>query len=92
MIVNINYIDMGNVGQALFLMCVGLATVFVVLVLIIELGKLLIFFCNKFLPEEVVEKPAAKTPAINANVYSAICSAVSTVTGGKGSVVEVKKL
>lgn len=79
-------------GQALFLMGVGLATVFVVLILVIELGKLLIFICNKFLPEDVVVKSTAKTPAINANVYSAICSAVSTVTGGKGSVVEVKKL
>ena len=33
-----------------------------------------------------------RAPAINPNVYSAICSAVSTVTGGKGTVVDVKKL
>ncbi len=84
---------MGNVGQALFLMGVGLVTVFVVLILIIQFGKLLIFVCNKFLPEEeVAPKANSSATTIDSKVYSAICQAVSTVTGGKGTVADVKKL
>lgn len=80
--------------QALFLMLVGMITVFVVLILVVLLGNGIIMFVNKFFPEEkVAAKPSIATaPAINANVYSAICSAVSTVTGGKGNVVDVKKI
>ncbi|MCQ2607583.1 MAG: OadG family protein [Bacteroidales bacterium] len=81
-------------ADALFLMLVGMLTVFVVLILVVLLGNGIIIFINKFFPEEqVATKPsAAAAPAINANVYSAICSAVSTVTGGKGNVTDVKKL
>lgn len=83
----ISKIDM---GEAVFLMVVGMVTVFAVLLLVVGIGNVIIRFVNRFLPEEVAAKPA--TSAINPNVYSAICSAVSTVTGGKGTVVDVKKL
>lgn len=81
-------------ADALFLMLVGMLTVFVVLILVVLIGNSIIIFINKFFPEEqVAVKPsAASAPAINTNVYAAICSAVSTVTGGKGSVADVKKL
>ena len=80
-------------GDSLFLMIVGMVTVFTVLCLVVLLGNIIIRFVNRFLPEEVAAKPSASAaPAIDPKVYSAICSAVSTVTGGKGSVVDVKKL
>ncbi|MBO4778827.1 MAG: OadG family protein [Bacteroidales bacterium] len=81
-------------GESLFLMIVGMVTVFTVLCLVVVLGNVIIRFVNRFLPEEVAAaKPSASAaPAIDPKVYSAICSAVSTVTGGKGSVVDVKKL
>lgn len=86
----ISKIDM---GEAIFLMIVGMVTVFTVLLLVVGIGNVIIRFVNRFLPEEVAAKPATSAaPAINPNVYSAICSAVSTVTGGKGTVVDVKKL
>ena len=81
-------------GESLFLMIVGMVTVFTVLCLVVLLGNIIIRFVNRFLPEEAVAaKPSASAAhAIDPKVYSAICSAVSTVTGGKGSVVDVKKL
>ena len=49
---------MENIETAILLMVVGMATVFVILLIVIYLGKLLITLVNKYAPEEVV--PAKK--------------------------------
>lgn len=77
--------------DALTLMGIGLATVFVVLLIIIFLGTLLIKTVNKFFPEEV--KPvAAKVQAIDANVQEAINKAIMAISGGKKSAQKIEKL
>ena len=43
---------MENIEYALMLMVVGMATVFVILLVVINLGKVLITLVNKFAPEE----------------------------------------
>ena len=77
--------------EALTLMGISLATVFVVLLIIIFLGTLLIKTVNKFFPEEV--KPvAAKVQAIDANVQEAINKAIMAISGGKKSAQKIEKL
>ena len=52
---------MENIGLALQLMVVGMVTVFIILMIVIQLGKWLIQIVNKVAPEETVtpkRKPA----------------------------------
>lgn len=83
---------MENFIYALELMGIGMGTVFVVLILVIELGKALIAIVNKVAPEE--EKPQPKTAAPAAvlpNVAQAIAQAVNIITSGKGKVDKIEK-
>ncbi len=76
-------------------MVVGMATVFVILLIVIYLGKLLITLVNKYAPEEVlpVEGKHRKGPApVPGNILAAITAAVNVVTLGKGKVTKVEKL
>ena len=70
---------------ALLLMIVGMGTVFVILILIINLSKLMIMAVNKFAPEEEVapKKGVAAAPAaIPANIKAAIEAAIKQVAPG----------
>lgn len=86
---------MENLETAILLMVVGMATVFVILLIVIYLGKLLINLVNKYAPEEVVPVKQASSPApavIPGNILAAITAAVNVVTQGKGKVTKVEKL
>ena len=80
--------------EALTLMGIGLATVFVVLLIIIFLGGLLIKTVNKFFPEEVkpVAKAAAAVQAVDQNIQEAINKAILAISGGKKSAQSIEKL
>jgi len=70
---------------ALLLMIIGMGTVFVILILIINLSKALIMAINKWAPEEEVQvkKSAAPAPAaVPANVEAAIKAAIAQVAPG----------
>lgn len=70
---------------ALLLMVIGMGTVFVILVLIINLSKLLIMTINKIAPEEEPVKksaPAAAPAAVPANIEAAIKAAIAQVAPG----------
>lgn len=86
---------MENIETAILLMVVGMATVFVILLIVIYLGKLLIALVNKYAPEEVApakqESPRGAAP-IAGNVLAAITAAVNVVTQGKGKITKVEKL
>lgn len=84
---------MDNIGTAVQLMIVGMATVFVILLIVINLGKLLINLVNKYAPEETAKKPALQNaPAtVDALTRSIIEQAVKAVTNGKGKVTEISK-
>ena len=71
---------------ALLLMIIGMGTVFVILILIINLSKLLIVTVNKFAPEEApAAKRSASAPAaapVPANIEAAIKEAIKQVAPG----------
>jgi oxaloacetate decarboxylase gamma subunit len=86
---------MENIETALMLMVVGMVTVFIILVIVIYLGKLLIALVNKYAPEEVktVKQGSLRSPApIPGNIMAAIAAAVNVVTHNKGRVTKVEKV
>lgn len=85
---------MENLNTALLLMVVGMATVFAILLIVINLGKGLIALVNKYAPaEEAPAKAAGNAPApIPGNILAAISAAVTVVTQGKGKVSKVEKI
>lgn len=87
---------MENIGSALTLMAVGMITVFVILLIVINLSKLLIAIVNKVAPEEVVVKKDSRTSSapvvIDPNTLAAIKEAVNIVTNGKGKLAKVEKI
>lgn len=87
---------MENLGLALQLMVVGMITVFIILMIVIQLGKWLIQIVNKVAPEEMAPP---KTPTahpvkstVDAQTLSVIQAAVAQITGGKGSIKNVERL
>jgi oxaloacetate decarboxylase gamma subunit len=77
--------------EALTLMGIGLATVFVVLLIIILLGTLLIKTVNKFFPEEA--KPVVQAvQAVDQNVQEAINKAILAISGGKKAAQKIEKI
>lgn len=90
---------MENIETGLLLMVVGMATVFVILLIVIYLGKALIWAVNKYAPEEETKKVAkvaaavkAPTNALSSQETAVIVSAVSMATQGLGKVVKIEKL
>lgn len=83
-----------NLIFAFQLLVIGILTVYVILLIVIGLGKALIYFVNKYLPAEA---PAKKvTPSVPESIDSQtrdiIQAAVSQLTGGKGKAVKIQKL
>lgn len=61
---------MENLNTALLLMVVGMATVFAILLIVINLGKALIALVNKYAPEEVAPaKAAANGPHLSPVIF-----------------------
>lgn len=85
---------MENLETALLLMVVGMSTVFVILLIVIYLGKLLISLVNRYAPEEVqpVRQQAKGPTPIPGNLLAAITAAVNVVTQNKGKITKVEKL
>ena len=85
-----------DIYGALQLLIVGMVTVFLVLLIVINLGKLLIWAVNKWTPEESVAKkalPVAKAiNSIDANTKAIIDATISQITGGKGRATKITKL
>ena len=76
-------------------MVIGMLTVFAILLIVINLGKVLIKVVNAIAPEEQpAPKKAAKTApaAIDAHTMAILEQAVSQITGGKGHVASARKL
>lgn len=70
---------------ALLLMIIGMGTVFVILILIINLSKLLIVTVNKVAPEEAPAAKRSAAPAaapVPANIEAAIKEAIKQVAPG----------
>ncbi|MBQ8520724.1 MAG: OadG family protein [Bacteroides sp.] len=84
---------MENLEIALMLMVVGMASVFVILLIVIYLSQGMIWLVNKVAPEEAPKKKApAAVPSVDAGAMDAIKAAVDILTAGKGQVVKIEKL
>ena len=81
---------MSNLGLGLELMLVGMASVFVILIIVILLGKLMINLTNRIPAEQQGVKSA--TSDVDNGTRSVIEAAVKELTGGKGTVKEIVKL
>lgn len=82
---------MDNLGVGLILMLVGMTTVFIILLIVIYLGKYLILLVNKFAPPEQ-DKSNRKSADSNDDVMSAVRIAVDKITDGRARVVKIEKL
>jgi oxaloacetate decarboxylase gamma subunit len=83
---------MDNIGYALLLMLVGMTTVFLILMLVMGLGKTLILLVNRYGGERTAASAPVSSVApsgIPEQVVVAIVSAVSIVTDGKGRVTSI---
>lgn len=86
---------MENFMEALKLMGIGMATVFVVLIFIIYVGNFLVYLVNKYAPEEA--KPAKGsassnvTNAVDTNVSMAINLAIGQLTNGKKKAEKIER-
>ena len=74
------------------LMVVGMATVFVILLIVIYLSKYLITIVNKVAPEEAPRKVTTVAPTNDAGAMDAIKTEVEILTAGKGQVIKIEKL
>ena len=75
----------------LLLMVVVMPTVFLILLIIIYLGKGLIAFVNRFIPEEIILKNNDSESGIPDRIKRIIAAAVSEATKGKGIVTTIEK-
>lgn len=87
---------MDNLGIGVQLMVVGMLTVFAILLIVINLGKVLINVVNKIAPEEEAapKKAASKASVatIDANTKAILDQVVNQITGGKGRVASARKI
>lgn len=80
------------INEALTLMVIGMITVFVILSLVVVLGKILILTVNKFFPEETVSQVTSFSTKGNTKKIAAITATVEFLTGGKGKITGIRKL
>lgn len=85
---------MDDLSLGLMLMLIGMVTVFVILLFIIEISKILIKFVNRAAPEEAVRhrQPSQSGDGVEALVRSIILAAVEQTTGGKGRVTGIERV
>jgi len=74
------------------LMGVGMTTVFVVLSLVVMVGKGLTVFVNKFIPETVQIEVKKSAHSIKPEKLVAITAAVEIFTEGNGRITQIDKI
>ena len=87
--------DNNAINEALQLLLVGMGTVFIILGLVVFMGRQLIGAVNRWMPEAAASTAGSSSPSpsssIEPGVLAAIVAAVDIVTGGKGKVEHVEK-
>jgi len=84
-----------NLQLAIQLLLVGMVTVFFILIIVVSLGRLLIFMVNKYSPETAVATKsykAAKTHQFSKKKLAVLGGVVDIVTQGQGVIKSVKKM
>lgn len=87
------------INEALQLLVVGMGTVFLILALVVFLGRQLIGAVNRWLPATTAvasgsqsSSQSSTSSAIQPDILSAIVAAVDIVTEGKGKVDHVERI
>lgn len=81
---------MTPINEALMLMAVGMGTVFVALLLIINCSKVLISSINRWFPEKEKNAVVRKIADISPKTIAVITAAVAVASKGKARIVEIK--
>lgn len=80
-----------NINLALQLLFIGMLSVFVILAVVVYLGKFLIYFVNKLYPESNINKARIKTQAISNKKIALLTSVVDNITQGQGIIKSISK-
>ncbi|MBN2164769.1 MAG: OadG family protein [Marinilabiliaceae bacterium] len=82
-----------GLSNALNVLIVGMATVFMILWLVVIIGNLIIRVTNKYWTDEDLKKSAPKSnhPSASKGAVAAIIAAVEIVTNGRGKVTKITK-
>jgi oxaloacetate decarboxylase gamma subunit len=79
-------------NQAWVLLGVGMLTVFAVLMFVVLIGNFIILFINRFFPNTGIVTVGKNIQGrLEASKVAAVVAAVKQVTGGRGSVIDIKK-
>ena len=83
-----------NIGNAISIMLVGMATVFLILWLVVIIGNIIIRITNRYFPaaDTVKIQKGKSTESASAGKVAAIVAAVDIVTNGKGNVTKITKV
>lgn len=87
-----------QLNTALLVLVVGMLTVFTVLFLVVQTGRLLIYMVNTYAPvPKVIKKKQSRKaiipePQFSSSKIAAIITAVEIATQGKGSVTSIAKV
>ncbi len=83
-----------NIGNAITILLVGMATVFLILWLVVIIGNLIIRITNKYFPgtEPVKIQKSQLMDSSSAGKVAAIVAAVDIVTAGKGQITKITKV
>lgn len=79
-----------TLSNALLLLAIGMATVFVVLLLVVLSGTVLIKLVNKYAPEPVKKSKLVK-PLISNKEIAVMTAVVDHITLGKGKIESIEK-
>ncbi|MGQ1890548.1 OadG family protein [Thermophagus sp. OGC60D27] len=78
--------------EAWILLGVGMLTVFAVLFLVVLVGNSIILFVNRFFPgDEKENRKNINKSGMSSSQLAAIVATVSHVTGGRGTIVDIRK-
>jgi len=83
---------MEHLNEALIIMVIGMFTVFVILTMVVFIGKITILITNKYWPENNITKTLVTKGQESKNTLAAIVAAVDIVTQGRGKVSNIKKV
>lgn len=82
---------MNSMSEALMLLGVGIATVFIVLLLVIFCCRGMIALINRWFPEKAAAIAQKVSDVVPDGVIAAITSAVNMASGGKAKIVKIEK-
>ncbi len=80
-----------NIQIGLQLLLVGMLSVFIILGIVVGLGKVLILLVNKYAPQQVSHHISKKETIAQKHVV-VLSSVVDLVTQGRGTIKSIKKI